>query len=195
DSCCLLAANAASSRGERRVHCALPVLLIFLALCSRSAEVDQKPRDLTELTLEELMELEPKVYGASKFEQKATEAPSSVTVIPSDVIKRYGYRTLADILQSVWRSEEHTSELQSRFDLVCRLLLEKKKAHADGWFIVFDTLTLAITTILKRRGCLTVPRLTLMSLIKMLLVIVSVAAISKTFGLLRFILRLSFLAK
>src|SRR5207249_11179905 len=39
------------------------------------------------------------------------------------------------VLQSVlcdgrtWggRSEEHTSELQSRFDLVCRLLLEKKK--------------------------------------------------------------------
>src|SRR5438874_2357101 len=27
------------------------------------------------------------------------------------------------------RSEEHTSELQSRRDLVCRLLLEKKKAH------------------------------------------------------------------
>src|SRR5437868_9937203 len=31
------------------------------------------------------------------------------------------------------RSEEHTSELQSRFDLVCRLLLEKKKTQ--------DTLT------------------------------------------------------
>src|SRR5207249_9909906 len=28
------------------------------------------------------------------------------------------------------RSEEHTSELQSRFDLVCRLLLEKKKKKA-----------------------------------------------------------------
>src|SRR5437868_13172129 len=28
---------------------------------------------------------------------------------------------------STSRSEEHTSELQSRFDLVCRLLLEKKK--------------------------------------------------------------------
>src|SRR5207247_10517854 len=26
-----------------------------------------------------------------------------------------------------WRSEEHTSELQSRVDLVCRLLLDKKK--------------------------------------------------------------------
>src|SRR2546429_6684027 len=29
------------------------------------------------------------------------------------------------------RSEEHTSELQSRLHLVCRLLLEKKKAHPD----------------------------------------------------------------
>src|SRR5699024_11761067 len=35
---------------------------------------------------------------------------------------------LADLLTDVesTRSEEHTSELQSRFDLVCRLLLEKK---------------------------------------------------------------------
>src|SRR6266536_3469331 len=30
------------------------------------------------------------------------------------------------------RSEEHTSELQSRVDLVCRLLLEKKKTHMVG---------------------------------------------------------------
>src|SRR5699024_12236978 len=29
------------------------------------------------------------------------------------------------------RSEEHTSELQSRFDLVCRLLLEKKKTKIN----------------------------------------------------------------
>src|SRR5438067_8096887 len=29
------------------------------------------------------------------------------------------------------RSEEHTSELQSRFDLVCRLLLEKKKKKQE----------------------------------------------------------------
>src|SRR5438105_8564341 len=33
-------------------------------------------------------------------------------------------RALGDVLL---RSEEHTSELQSRVDLVCRLLLEKKK--------------------------------------------------------------------
>src|SRR5699024_12735720 len=31
------------------------------------------------------------------------------------------------LCESKSRSEEHTSELQSRFDLVCRLLLEKKK--------------------------------------------------------------------
>src|SRR5689334_23869697 len=31
--------------------------------------------------------------------------------------------------QPAFRSEEHTSELQSQFHLVCRLLLEKKKPH------------------------------------------------------------------
>src|SRR5437867_9972159 len=47
---------------------------------------------------------------------------------------RYGQRSdpqthAAEILMmaSVGRSEEHTSELQSPYDLVCRLLLEKKK--------------------------------------------------------------------
>src|SRR5207249_12311922 len=35
-------------------------------------------------------------------------------------------------LQSDRRSEEHTSELQSRFDLVCRLLLEKKNTHKNN---------------------------------------------------------------
>src|SRR5204863_2213171 len=33
----------------------------------------------------------------------------------------------ADLIDRINRSEEHTSELQSRRDLVCRLLLEKKK--------------------------------------------------------------------
>src|SRR5437868_12133085 len=32
--------------------------------------------------------------------------------------------------RQISRSEEHTSELQSRFDLVCRLLLENKKQNA-----------------------------------------------------------------
>jgi len=42
----------------------------------------------------------PKVVGASKYEQKITEAPASVTVVSEEEIKRYGYRTLADILAS-----------------------------------------------------------------------------------------------
>src|SRR5207249_6276489 len=37
---------------------------------------------------------------------------------------------LAALRRGDVRSEEHTSELQSRFDLVCRLLLEKKKIPA-----------------------------------------------------------------
>src|SRR2546422_1789006 len=37
---------------------------------------------------------------------------------------------------SVRRSEEHTSELQSRLHLVCRLLLEKKKKTYDGTSLV-----------------------------------------------------------
>src|SRR5699024_11307649 len=35
----------------------------------------------------------------------------------------------------IFRSEEHTSELQSRFDLVCRLLLEKKNIYIYLLFI------------------------------------------------------------
>ena len=70
-----------------------------------SAPVDKgtnQTEDLTDLPLETLMQLQvPTVVSASKFEQKATEAPSSVTVLTSDDIKHYGYRTLADILESV----------------------------------------------------------------------------------------------
>src|SRR2546422_2047599 len=38
-----------------------------------------------------------------------------------------GERRLAELCREEHRSEEHTSELQSRLHLVCRLLLEKKK--------------------------------------------------------------------
>src|SRR5882757_574615 len=45
----------------------------------------------------------------------------------------------------MWRSEEHTSELQSRQYLVCRLLLEKKKQFLV--FIFNDTATTEIYTL------------------------------------------------
>src|SRR2546421_9518993 len=48
-----------------------------------------------------------------------------------------GSRREATTTSSATRSEEHTSELQSRSDIVCRLLLEKKKAvgslEKDRW--------------------------------------------------------------
>src|SRR5207249_8979606 len=42
------------------------------------------------------------------------------------VDRRRGAERRSRVLRRSARSEEHTSELQSRFDLVCRLLLEKK---------------------------------------------------------------------
>src|SRR2546429_5320537 len=40
-------------------------------------------------------------------------------------------RSSAPGIETAWRSEEHTSELQSRLHLVCRLLLEKKKRRPE----------------------------------------------------------------
>src|SRR5699024_12166411 len=40
-----------------------------------------------------------------------------------EVYQKFHFREI--IKRLIYRSEEHTSELQSRFDLVCRLLLEK----------------------------------------------------------------------
>ena len=55
--------------------------------------------DITAISLEQLLNTE--VFTASKFSQKTSEAPSKVTVITSDAIREFGYRTLKDILNSV----------------------------------------------------------------------------------------------
>src|SRR2546430_7744305 len=64
-----------------------------------------------------------------------------------ETVARRGYRFLAEVKvadsapvrSQDLRSEEHTSELQSQSNLVCRLLLEKKKKHrtttTDAWDI------------------------------------------------------------
>src|SRR5438067_6256138 len=46
-----------------------------------------------------------------------------------DIVPNHG--CAAEQWFGTMRSEEHTSELQSRFDLVCRLLLEKKKTNKE----------------------------------------------------------------
>lgn len=59
------------------------------------------PAELGEMDLEQLTNLKvEKVYGVSKFEQVVTEAPASVSVVTADEIKRYGWRTLADVLRA-----------------------------------------------------------------------------------------------
>src|SRR6185369_11958315 len=41
------------------------------------------------------------VYGASKYEQKVTQAPSSISIVTGEEIKLFGHRTLADVLRGV----------------------------------------------------------------------------------------------
>jgi iron complex outermembrane receptor protein len=74
-------------------------LLFVLPAFVVPATAQQQPKDLGEASLEELGTIQ--VYSASKHMQSASDAPSSVTVITADEIQKYGYRTLADILESV----------------------------------------------------------------------------------------------
>jgi iron complex outermembrane receptor protein len=76
--------------------------LIVLGLSSygfaASQEIEEV-EDLFDMSIEELMEIE--VHTASRYKQSIKEAPASVTVLTSEEIRKYGYRTLLDILQSV----------------------------------------------------------------------------------------------
>jgi outer membrane receptor for ferrienterochelin and colicins len=82
---------------------AMLVLLPFSLCHAKSADEGLEPNSgLMEMSVEQLMSVEvATVYGASKYEQKVTEAPASVSIVTRDEIRRYGYRTLADALRSV----------------------------------------------------------------------------------------------
>jgi iron complex outermembrane receptor protein len=59
-------------------------------------------KSLMGMSLDQLLDVNvDKVYGASRYEQKISQAPSSVTIVTSDEIKKQGHRTLAEVLRSV----------------------------------------------------------------------------------------------
>jgi len=54
------------------------------------------------LSFDELLDVKvDRVYGASRYEQSVSRAPAAVSIVTADEIKRYGHRTLADVLRSV----------------------------------------------------------------------------------------------
>src|SRR5690606_41809341 len=82
------------------------------------------------LSLHDALPISP-VHGVSLLPRRGTVAPCRSWCRDKSCLHRHisalheWSRRLLRVFQ--WRSEEHTSELQSRENLVCRLLLEKKK--------------------------------------------------------------------
>src|SRR5689334_24108882 len=75
-----------------------------------------------------------------------SRAPASVVSV-SVLMESMGTSCRTDrISSSGWppRSEEHTSELQSQFHLVCRLLLEKKKKNTNRHLKLFKCTHLSV---------------------------------------------------
>ena len=73
----------------------------LVAAFPAGAAGDAKPLELETSTDQILFQEIPTVVGASKYEQKTTEAPSYISIVTADEIKRYGYRNLAEIVGSV----------------------------------------------------------------------------------------------
>ena len=74
--------------------------LLTIAFPAGAAE-KAVPAELDPTTDQVLFQEIPTVVGASKYEQRTTEAPSYVSIVTAEEIKRYGYRTLAEIVSSV----------------------------------------------------------------------------------------------
>ncbi|MBZ5676271.1 MAG: TonB-dependent receptor [Acidobacteriia bacterium] len=67
-----------------------------------AAQQERSAAELLDMSLEKLLTVQiDSVYSSSKFQQKVTEAPASVTIISAEEIQKFGYQTLADILRDV----------------------------------------------------------------------------------------------
>ena len=98
---------SADARGVNVKRFSMPAIVVALLiamplLASDVSPTNQVTDQLKQLSFEELMAVKVgTVYGASKHEQQITEAPSDVTIVTADEIQKSGYRTLAEIINSV----------------------------------------------------------------------------------------------
>jgi iron complex outermembrane receptor protein len=88
--------NGRASFGLRPKKLAHSVAAVVLAALAQAAMPAQ---ELIDLSLEQLLDVQ--IYSASKFYEKASDAPSWVTVVTSEDIRQYGWRTLAEVLRAV----------------------------------------------------------------------------------------------
>lgn len=81
------------------VFCFSVACMLTAGMAARGGELDFATGDLTDIPMEKLVGME--VFSASIMARQISDAPSMVTVVTSADIRAYGYRTLADIVNSM----------------------------------------------------------------------------------------------
>src|SRR5690606_41583054 len=113
------------------LHCSLPVLPPHLLVHVHLFDATP-PTEIYTLSLHDALPILDGMLGECGRDRGKTTGDDEgdflqLHVPYSSVANALDYRKLEH-----FRSEEHTSELQSRENLVCRLLLEKKKQNLKG---------------------------------------------------------------
>src|SRR5437868_12659191 len=89
------------------------------------------PSEIYTLSLHDALPIWARPAGPARGRPEEGHGPDRRLSDASEVVAALGgppgQGQVTGAVDTTHRSEEHTSELQSRFDLVCRLLLEKKK--------------------------------------------------------------------
>src|SRR5699024_11484930 len=96
------------------------------AEASSDSETEQEPMENQAESTVDQEKVDALEEQLTKIQQEKDETYDRMLRIQAE-FDNFKRRTKREREADRKRSEEHTSELQSRFDLVCRLLLEKKK--------------------------------------------------------------------
>jgi len=84
---------------QTRLRSVVSAILVAWAPYAFAVSAVSQSSELVDLPFEQLLETE--VTGASAFVREVTDAPSAVSVVTAEDIQRFGYRTLAEILESM----------------------------------------------------------------------------------------------